>query len=303
MAAAIGRVSAQAGSLGAQVQGLQRDSASLVGELKRVDSQARAAAETLEKYRGQVAAGGTLSEKEFTDVPMLKQFVVQRGGAVGQQYVDQFERELGGGPAARASQAQRPAAMAAPPRGVPMPDTGPRPLTPPERAAYLRDGQYTEEQLDRAKMLKPGTIMVPPAPRKPAAEVDEPPAPDEAVEPPGGAAAPPPNRPGPEPRQPRPEQPRPAADVEADSQRAGEARRRQLDRDSDALFRNEQRKRYQVLTERQLRYEWTETTRALRTQETELERTEMSYRKLDRLRQNRVGLSERETFALQTELP
>lgn len=293
MAAAIGRVQGQAGTLGSQIQGLRRDSQQLIADLQRVDSQARAAADTLLNYRRTVESGRTLPESGWKDTVQLKDFILHRTAAagapdVGRAFVSQFERELGGGaqraaaaPAAAGPRIHRPTPVAAP-----RTDQGPRPLTPAERADYLGRG-YTEDQLDRAVLLKSGTLMVRP-PRRAAAPDD-----DAAPEIPTSPVAPPRGR----------RQPAAAAADDADAARASDGRQRQLERHDDALFRTEQRKRYHILTERQLRYEWDQTTRSLRQQERELDSTERVYRRLSSFRSKNMTLSAREAFALDSELP
>lgn len=293
MTSAVGRIQTQAGSLSGQVQGLKQDSAALVGELKRVDAQARAAAETLAKYRSTVAAGGTLTEKQLSDVSGLKEFIVARGGAPGQAFVSQFERELGGGAPQRTG-ADRAAAMAAPPRGpvlprpavvAPMPDSGPRGLSAAEQAAYLARGGYTAEQLARARLLKPGTLYIPPEQQRksrssPPTDGQGPELPEQSVAPPSSAPAPPGSS------------PRPASSTR-DSATAENV---------EALQRRDAAQRAFGLTERALRAEWTTTTRQLREQSRELDKTEASYVRLKRIEDDRGRLSSTQQRQLE-ELP
>lgn len=254
MAAAVGRVQTQAGALGQQVQGLRRDSSALIGDLQRVDSQARAAAETLTRYRREVESGKDLNDKQIGDVQGLKDFILQRGGPTGRAFVEAFERDLGKRVGSSRAPEDRAAAMAAPPRGPVLPRS---PVAPPA-----------------------------PPPNPPSPPPTPPPPPPPPVEPPAEPPQPP------EPGAPRPPQPpeerqgRKAADVLS--------RRREIEEELETSAAAQQRatasKRIDLLTDRELQRQWRESGKALTEQSKALQQAQQEFKRLDAFKRAGVML-------------
>lgn len=265
MAAAIGRVQGQAGALGSQIQGLRRDSAALIGDLQRVDAQARAAADTLMRYRRTIETGSALPEKGWADTASLKQFIIDRTAAagapdVGRAFVTQFENELGASlprrpvaaPAGDGPRIVRPATPGSPAPGTkpatlppPAPGTPPPPTSPP---------------------VTPTTPVATPQPepaRRKAADVLGDPSP-----PPWPAGAP----------------RRKAAEV-IEARRAIDA---QFRADGDEQLNLTNLKRRDLVTDSALQRSWREGTRTLRDHTKELQQAQVELRRYEAYQQQGV---------------
>ena len=266
------RVQRRAGALSAAVKTVRDDVSELVAALDGVDPRLSRAVQAIETYREQMRSGGQLNERQQALYRNLTTYAENAATAppIGMSAAAAMQRigapamtsALVGRVHAYLSAAPPNMAAAAPPAAGPSSSGGSRALTAEERASYLQRG-YTDEQLDRSRMLG-GALLVRPPYR--GAEPDSGPATPEADS---------------DPVTPGTQTPQAAADdVEDASDQATEA----IDRRTAAQQRLREQVDLSGLSEAQLRREWQRTQVDLRAQDRDLDR---AIGQLDKLRDRR----------------